>query len=137
MSAGLPGGMLRRRSLHGLIFGSSVALAALVASPASAEDVWSSPYPGMSLLHRTTPDPNHVYVLLTDLCAPGVSIRATASDERQQRTSTWAAARDVEAAFNGDLFNYGSYATFGVAMGNGGIWPDTGDDDEKGFVAFG
>ncbi|NUP06538.1 MAG: hypothetical protein HOW73_10815 [Polyangiaceae bacterium] len=129
--------MLRRRSLHRLVLGSTFALAALVTSPASAEDVWSSPYPGMSLLHRTTPDPNHVYVLFTDLCAPGVSIRATTSDERQQRTSTWAGARDVEAAFNGDLFSYGSYATFGVAMGNGGIWPDTSDDDEKGFVAFG
>ena len=43
---------------------------------AAADDQLSNPFPGVEHLHRTTGDQN-INVLKVDLCAPGVSVRAT------------------------------------------------------------
>lgn len=90
------------------------------------------------MLARTQSSPNwRIWALEIDLCASGVSVRATASDERQRTVSSFAGLVDVEAAVNGDFFSFATYGTSGLAVGAGEPWPDTSDDDGYGFVVFG
>lgn len=99
--------------------------AALVAgwSPtAHAGDSWSTPHTGMRLLHRTASGPVELWALEVDLCARGISLRATGEDERQQRTSSFAAEVDAQAAINGGFFSYDDYYPGGLAIGNGVLW---------------
>ncbi|GMV38717.1 MAG: hypothetical protein AMXMBFR64_04330 [Myxococcales bacterium] len=119
----------------------SALMAALVvaftAAPAAAKDTWTTPYPGVKRLHRTTSDPLHIHALVVDLCVPGVSLRATAGGERKRTVSSFGKLVSAEAAVNGDFFSYATYGTSGLAMGNGGKWADTKDTSSSGFVAFG
>ena len=69
-----------------------VCVLALAFAPtvAHAADTWSDPSPGIRRLHRTLSNQN-LNVLVVDLCAPGVSVRATASGERQRTVSSFGA----------------------------------------------
>jgi len=90
------------------------------------------------MLTRTESSPSRrIWALEIDLCASGVSVRATASDERQRTVSSFAGLVGVEAATNGDFFSYATYATSGLAVGAGEPWADTSDDSGFGFVVFG
>jgi hypothetical protein len=93
----------------------------LVSSTALAADTWTTPHPGMRRLHRTTANQN-INVLEIDLCAPGVSVRATKTGERQRTVSSFAALVGAEAAINGDFFSYENYSTNGPSMGGGAAW---------------
>jgi MYXO-CTERM domain-containing protein len=89
------------------------------------------------MLTRTTNTPWRIWALEIDLCASGVSVRATKSSERQRTVSSFAGLVGADAAINGDFFSYATYATSGLAVGAGEQWPDTSDDSGFGFVVFG
>ncbi len=109
-----------------------------VASEGWADDSWSTPHPGMRLLRRTTARPWVVRVLQVDLCAAGVKLRATKSDERRSTVSSFAGRFDTaRAAINGDFFSYETYGTSGLSVGAGEAWGDTEDTTGSGWVAFG
>jgi hypothetical protein len=103
---------------------------ALQASPAAATDTWSDPFPGVQRLRRVTSN-QHVNVLVVDLCAPGISVRATASGERQRTVSSFGALVGAQAAINGDFFSYADYSTNGPSMSGGAAW----GGGDHGYVA--
>ena len=113
--------------------------AALILAPAGhvrAEDAWSAPYTGVRHLHRSTANQN-INALLIDLCAAGVSVRATAWDERGRTASSFGGLVGAQAAANGDFYNPGSYTTVGIAMHAGALWPGGVDDWRTTPVGFG
>ncbi len=105
--------------------------------PAQAADTWTTPHPGMRHLYRTVSDPNRIHALVVDMCAAGVSMRATASTERKRTVSSFGNLVGAEAAVNGDFFSYTGYGTVGLSIGNGVRWTDTSDGAGEGFAAFG
>ncbi|MDQ3366230.1 MAG: phosphodiester glycosidase family protein [Myxococcota bacterium] len=109
------------------------ALVALVSglapSVASAADTWSDPYPGVRRLRRVTANQN-VNVLVVDLCAPGVSVRGTATNERGRTVSSFGALVGAQAAINGDFFRAG-YTTDGPSGAGGARW----GGGDHGYVA--
>lgn len=107
----------------------------LVPTVAHATDTWTDPFPGVRRLKRVTAT-QQIHVLQIDLCAPGVSVRATASGERQQTVGSFGAAVGAEAAVNGDFFNFDDYSTSGPAMSKGAKWGGT-DDSFNAPVQFG
>lgn len=109
----------------------------LVPQLARAADTWSTPHPGIRHLYRTTSTPWRIFALEVDLCASGVSLRATQSGERKRTTSSFAKLVGAEAAVNGDFFSYSTYGTSGLAVGKAARWTDTKDNTSEGFVAFG
>ena len=110
----------------------------ITASPARGADAWSTPSPGVDLLHRTvdSPRPQEIVAAWVDLCESGLVARATTSDERRQTTSAWAADVGAEVAVNGAFFSYTDYATVGVSIGAGEPWPDTSDWAHGSAIAF-
>ncbi|MEB2314171.1 MAG: FG-GAP-like repeat-containing protein [Sorangiineae bacterium] len=110
----------------------------LSVSLARAGDTWTTPYPGLRYLERTTSYPRHIVAAQIDLCAAGVSVRATASSERTRSTSSFAKLVGAKLAVNADFFSWqNNYATSGLAIGNGSRWADTRDTGGHGFLAFG
>src|SRR5215470_10524492 len=102
--------------------------AVLAAGPAHAGDTTKQVFDGVTMITRTTSGPNNViHILKIDMTTPGVSLGATASSARQQRTSSFATAAGAAAATNGDLFSYTTYATTGLAAGGHAKWADTRD----------
>jgi MYXO-CTERM domain-containing protein len=112
-----------------------VAVLLLFAAPASAADSWSDPHPGIRRLHRVTASQN-INALVVDLCAAGISARATAHGERGKRVSTFATSIGAQAAVNGDFFSTG-FSTDGLAMSGGALWPGEADHSYVGPIAFG
>ena len=109
-------------------------IAATVA-PATAADTWSDPFPGVRRLRRITSN-QAVHALVVDLCAPGVSVRATGTDERRKTVGSFGAAVGAQAAINGDFFSFQTYGTNGPAMSNGTKWGG-GDHDYVAPLQFG
>jgi hypothetical protein len=101
----------------------SLALALVLASSgvASAADTWTDPFPGVRRLERVTSN-QHVNVLVVDLCAPGVRVRATATGERKRTVSSFASLVGAQAAINGDFFSFETYSTNGPSMSGGAAW---------------
>lgn len=95
----------------------------LASSSASADDRWSSPYAGVTVLERRAPGPLEVRAVLVDLCAPGIRVRATRPSERGLTTSAFAERAGALVAINGDFFDRG-FVPVGVAIGGGEPWPD-------------
>jgi uncharacterized protein (TIGR03382 family) len=112
------------------LLASIVLLACALPSVARADDSWSDPYPGVRRLHRVTGNQN-INVLVVDLCTPGVSVRATKSDERQRTVSSFGNLVGAQAAINGDFFSYENYSTNGPAGGEGAMWGGS----DHGYVA--
>ena len=124
--------------------GWALLIAALVVSapsPVAAQDTWSSPAPGIYYLFRTTSQPMRIHVLIVDLCAPGMSMRATGPSEGGSgiTTSQFASLVGAQAAVNASFSGGGApYAPYGLSIGNGEPWPGTSDStDNSGFIAFG
>ncbi len=112
---------------------------ALILAPARhvrADDTWSTPYHGVSHLHRRTANQN-INALLIDLCAAGVSVRATAWDERGRTASSFGSLVGAQAATNGDFYNPSGYTTVGIAMHAGALWSGGVDDWRTTPVGFG
>lgn len=124
--------MQHLRLLHALI---CALLGLVLASEARATDSWSDPFPGVKRLHRQTSTQN-MNALVVNLCAPGVSMRATASGERKKKTSSFGALVGAQAAINGDFFSYTDYSTNGVSAHDAQTWGNA-DHDYVGPIAFG
>ncbi|TNF32075.1 MAG: hypothetical protein EP329_11250, partial [Deltaproteobacteria bacterium] len=118
-----------------LAFG-AVALT-LPSSPSHAADTWTNPHPGIKRLYRTASGPLRIHALVVDLCAPGVSVRATAPTEKQRTPSSFGALVGAQAVVNGDFFNYDGYWPIGLSKGAGTHWTGTGDSTWQALVAFG
>ena len=113
-------------------------LVGLLAWPlaARAGDSWSTPFSGVKRLHRTSSSQN-INVLVIDLCAAGVSLRATASSERKRTVPSFGALVGAQAAINGDFFSFSTYSTNGLAAHGGAVWSGTSDHSYVAPVAIG
>jgi hypothetical protein len=110
----------------------------LLAQAALAGDTWTTPFPGVRKLFRTTTSPaQEIHALVINLDTPGIRLRTTASNERKRRTSSFAQLVGAQLAVNGDFFNYTDYTTVGLAAGNGAAWPGTADGTGSGTLAYG
>ena len=109
---------------------------ALLVAPGAAQS-WSEIAPGVQYAQWTNGDPNQISALQVDLCRSGVRVRATASEDRGQTTSSWGSSEGLVAAVNGGFF-ISSYAPDqGRAAGFGAEWYDSTDTTARGFLAFG
>ena len=103
-------------------------VALLLPSLSLAGDKWTQPFDGVKQLHRTVASPKwSIHALVIDTMVPGVTLDATASGQRKQKTSNFAKQIAAQAAVNGDFFSYATYATSGLAAGDGKAWADTDD----------
>lgn len=128
---------MRIPHLLGLVVG-AVSLCAL-SGTALAEDTWTDAFPGVRHLHRVTATPNqNIHVAKIDLCAAGVSFRATKFEERGKKTSAFGAAMGAQIAVNGDFFKANFGLERGIGVGAGVAWPvDTPEDSSVGQLAIG
>ena len=87
------------------------------ASVAHADVSW--PSPGLTLVtHPGTA------MVIADLCASGVSVRATKYEERKQTPGGWAGNLGLAAAVNADFFDFPAATHVqGRARGAGADWP--------------
>ena len=102
------------------VLGTSL-LAFSLSSAAHATDV-SQPKPGLTLALGANDA-----LVIADLCADGVSVRATRYDERKATPSEWAQKPSVqaEASINADFFDFPGWTLVnGRARGAGQDWPD-------------
>ncbi len=97
--------------------------------PARADDVWTTPYPGIRLLRRTTARPTVTWVAVIDSCAPGVRFRVTAPSEGTRTTSSFGRLVGAQLAINGDFFDH----DFGLNVGNGQRWPQPDTETSGNF----
>ncbi len=87
--------------------------------PASASAAVTTPFPGVQLVRS-----GNKAMIVADLCAAGVSVRATKYAERKATPQTWGAARGLQAAINADFFNFpAATLVLGRARGGGEDWP--------------
>ncbi len=100
------------------LLGSILFVAGSLLSTSAAASV-TKPFPGVQLVRS-----GNKALIVADLCAPGVSVRATKYGERRATPQTWGAARGLQAAINADFFNFPA-ATYvlGRARGGGQSWP--------------
>ncbi|MEW5740357.1 MAG: phosphodiester glycosidase family protein [Myxococcota bacterium] len=116
----------------------SLLLALLLPLTSFAADTWTTPFPGVRKLFRTTSSPaQEIHALEISLDTPGIRLRSTATGERQRRTSSFATLVGAQLAVNGDFFSYTDYSTSGLAAGNGAAWPGSVDGTGSGTLAFG
>jgi Phosphodiester glycosidase/FG-GAP-like repeat/Putative metal-binding motif len=95
-----------------------IALAGLLLA-STAEAGVSSPHPGLTLV-----DHGSTALVVADLCAPGVSVRATKYGERDHTAASWAQLVDAEVAINADFFDFPGWSyVVGRARGGGEDWP--------------
>jgi exopolysaccharide biosynthesis protein len=92
--------------------------------------------PGVRLLQRTTDRPLRVHAAIVDLCAAGISARATAPGEGPSTVSAFAERVDADLVVNGDFYQEG-FRPIGLAVGDGRRWPGSSDRGSHGLVAFG
>ncbi len=122
------------------------------AGSALAADTWTTPFAGVQRLHRTGPNKLNLEAAVVDLCTAGIAVRHTAFEERQQKTSSFAAAVGAQLAINADFscrpidvdpvkspfkpcVNKPAYVTYGIAGHAGVAWPQTLAKDA--LLAFG
>ncbi|MCA9602683.1 MAG: phosphodiester glycosidase family protein, partial [Myxococcales bacterium] len=97
---------------------------------------------GVEFMQRTDPGPVRISALRIDLCASGVSMRVTGSDERGQRPSSWAPKVGAVAATNGGYYKAGVPTQYdpnlrGITVHEGQMWPDAANSSRQGWIAFG
>lgn len=103
---------------------------------AQARGQWTEPLPGVRYMQTTTRQPLRVHAVQVDLCASGISARATAPGEGPSTVSAFAELVEADVAINGDFFGEG-YSPLGLAMGEGRRWPRTRDRSTHGLLGFG
>jgi len=108
----------------------------LLAAPAFAADQVQKVAEGVTMITRHTTTPNVIHVLKVDLTVPGVRLGATTSAQRGRTTSSFAHLVGAAAATNGCFFSYSTYATSGLAAGQGVAWTDTKDNSSLAVFAF-
>jgi MYXO-CTERM domain-containing protein len=108
----------------------AAALAATIAVAAvgsvARADV-TSPHPGLTLVNH----PGQDAMIIVDLCADGVSIRATKYAERKGTPQQWGQGVGVQAAMNADFFDFPGWTyVIGRARGAGEDWPANAQQKE-------
>ncbi len=94
-------------------------IAAAVLLPSLAFAGVSNPFPGVKLVES-----GGSAMIIANLCAPGIKVRATKYDERRGTPQTWAGRVGVQAAINADFFDFPGWSLVnGRARGNGEDWP--------------
>ncbi len=123
---------MRRHSRWALLVLTFVGAAAL------AQDATSTPFPGITRTVRTLADQS-IHIAVVDLCAAGVSARATAFSERRRTTSGFGSLVGAQLAINGDFVDPQSGWTRvdGLAMSSGALWPQASDTARSSAVMFG
>ena len=92
-------------------------------------------HPGMTLVQDATSA-----MVITDLCAPGVAVRATRYSERQATPQQWGQSVGVQAAINADFFDFPGWSHVLVrARGAGEEWPASAEllEQPSGYWQFG
>lgn len=134
------------------LVGSALVCGLLWGTAVLAADTWTTPFAGVQRLHRTGPNKLNLEAAVVDLCAAGVSVRHTAFEERQQKTSAFAGAVAAQVAINADFscrpidvdpvkspfkpcVGKPAYVTYGIAAHAGVAWPQTLAKDA--LLAFG
>lgn len=130
---------MRQRMKIGVLLPTAVLLASGCATTVvmkASGDTWVDPFPGVRWVHRMTESQN-VNALFVDLCASGVSVRATGESEGARTVSSFAKLVGVQAAVNGDFFDptIPSHVD-GPAMHAGALWGGR-DHDYVSPIAFG
>ncbi len=93
-------------------------LTALMAPDVATADV-SYPLPGVTLVTRPG-----AAMTIANLCAPGVSVRATRYAERNATPQGWAQSVGAQVAINADFFDFPGWSWVLVrARGDGEEWP--------------
>ena len=96
-----------------------LSLMALLVAPANAAADVSAPLPGVTLVTRPG-----AAMTVANLCAPGVSVRATRYAERQATPGGWAQSIGAQVAINADFFDFPGWSYVLVrARGDGEEWP--------------
>lgn len=113
-----------------LVLGSVV----LLPRAAAADDVWTSPHPGIDYLYRTAAGPQVIHAVVVDVSRPEIWLRATRDGERGQTTTGFAQSVGAAVAVNGDWFLDG-YQPRGLAIGAGEPWAGTVDLVDHCFFA--
>ena len=126
---------MRSRMLFLLIFVCSWNLCR--SSVARAADVWTTPYPGVDHLYRTTATPNRIHAIKVDLTRATLRLHATKTADRAKTVSAFASQYNCQVATNGDFFSYQGYPTIGLAVGGEERWPNSTDAADEGFLAIG
>lgn len=111
---------------------SSTLALALSATPTLAEV--TQPHTGMKLARQ-----GGRALLVVDLCAPGVGIRATKYGERKKLAQTWGTEVGAQAAVNADFFDFPEATrVIGRARGGGEDWPaDKQNSENRQYWQFG
>ena len=113
---------VRAQSRASLALLAALSLPLALATNARAFDTQEAPFPGMVVKHHVDGGQD-VWVMRLDLCAAGVSVRATADGERGQTVGSFAANVGAQAAINGDFFALnGSFNTDGPSAHDGAFW---------------
>lgn len=87
----------------------------------------TKPFPGVTLVRH-----GGRALAIGDLCAAGVSVRATKYDERKRTPESWASVSGAAVAINADFFDFpGATHVNGRARGGGQDWPA-----DKQFVEY-
>ncbi len=101
-------------------------LAVAAVGPVARADV-TSPHPGLTLVNH----PGQDAMIIVDLCADGVSIRATKYAERKGTPQQWGQGVGVQAAMNADFFDFPGWTyVVGRARGVGEDWPANAQQKE-------
>jgi hypothetical protein len=114
----------------------SLILWTLAPTLACAQDRWSSPLPGVRYLDRRAPGPRRIFATVIDLCASGVSVRATADSEHHRTVPSYAALVSADVAVNADFYDTSTFEPTSPAAHAGTSWGAT-DTNRTGFLAFG
>jgi hypothetical protein len=116
------------------LLGAVVGAAFLLATSASA--AVTHPFNGVTMVNH-----GDRVLVVADLCADGVSIRATKYAERQATPQQWAQKPGVDAdvAINADFFDFPGWTmVFGRARGGGQDWPAADQNKEtRSYWQFG
>lgn len=117
-------------------FAASLTLALAIIGPRSVAlaDV-TQPHPGLTLVNH----PGQSAMVIADLCAAGVSVRATKYGERKGTPQKWAGIVGAQAAMNADFFDFPGWTyVVGRARGAGEEWPAGAQQKEnRPFWEFG
>ena len=98
-----------------------------VAWPTAAKAQVTKPFPGVTLVRH-----GGRALAVGDLCAAGVTVRATKYDERKRTPESWAGVSGAAVAVNVDFFDFsGATHVNGRARGAGQDWPA-----DKQFVEY-
>ena len=110
----------------------------LVANPAIAAEIWSTPFNGVRHLKRVTSGPpQSIHVLTIDLDAEGILLTSTSSSQRARTPSRFAKLVGAQIAINADFFSPAEkYRTSGMAAGQGAKWSDSKDLAKEGALVF-